>query len=178
MIAAKTFREDLYFRLNVIELRLPPLRDWSDDIVPLASVFLEELARAPDAPPGIRYTLAEDASDALMAYSWPGNVRELHNRLRRAALLASRGQIRASHLGLEHAPGLRLAGAPDVQVRSPRATDEADPDRATIEAALARADWTVARAAAELGLTRQSLYRRMEKLGIAVERRIRGAGDA
>lgn len=65
-----------------------------------------------------------------------------------------------------------------MQACPPRATDEADPDRATIEAALARADWTTARAAAELGLTRQSLYRRMEKLGIAVERRSRGAGDA
>ncbi len=183
MIGEKTFREDLYFRLNVIELRVPPLSDRRDDIVPLASAFLDELTRAPDAPRGIRYTLAEDACDALVAYPWPGNVRELHNRLRRAALLASGGQLHASHLGLEQLPGARLVTAPvtapSASTGRPaaRAADEADLDRATIEAALARADWTIARAAAELGLTRQSLYRRMEKLGISVERRVRGSGD-
>jgi DNA-binding NtrC family response regulator len=143
MIRAGTFREDLYYRLNTIEIHVPPLAERVDDILPLANLFLA---------PGKR--LATDAREALRRHPWPGNVRELKNALQRAALLATGAEITAADLG--------LAGAPAV---SP---DEL-PDRGAIEAALARAGGVIAQAAAELGLSRQALYRRMEKLSIPRE---------
>ncbi len=175
MIRDKTFREDLYFRVNVIELKIPPLGARRDDVIPLAEAFLAELVKSGEAGAAV---LERDARDALLAYSWPGNVRELHNRLRRAALLAPGDAIRASDLALDEAPGDRLSSAASTARRGAEvARDEGgDPDRAAIEAALVRADGKIARAAADLGLTRQSLYRRMEKLGISLERRVKAEG--
>jgi len=142
MIRAGTFREDLFYRLNVIELALPPLAQRIDDVLPLAEHFLDGKA-----------TLAPDARAALQDYNWPGNVRELKNAIQRASLLCRDGTIRASDLGL-------IARAPPPRVAPP------EPDRAAIEAALARANGVISQAAAELGLSRQALYRRLEKLGI------------
>ncbi|MCB9535508.1 MAG: sigma-54-dependent Fis family transcriptional regulator [Myxococcales bacterium] len=162
MIAAGTFREDLYFRLNVIELRVPPLCERSEDVLPLARHFLDHFAPAGEAPP----TLADDARRALEAHAWPGNVRELRNCIQRAALLASGGRITAAdlHLRVErsattHAPVTRAAIVSE------------DPEARAVRAALARADGVVATAAAELGISRQALYRRMDRFGIVVERR-------
>ena len=140
MIRAGTFREDLYYRLNVIELALPPLAKRPDDIVPLAESFLA---------PG--KTLHASALRALQKHVWPGNVRELKNVMQRASLLAKGDAITAADLGLPDAPAV-----------------EAEPaiDRQAIEEALARHAGVVAQAAAELGLSRQALYRRMERLGI------------
>ncbi len=142
MIRAGTFREDLYYRLNVIEIRLPGLAERPRDILPLANHFL-----GPDK------RLGEDAVAALLRHSWPGHVRELKNVMRRASLLCSGEVVGVEDLGLEPVP---------VQARP--ADDE--PDREAIEQALARAGGTVSQAAAELGLSRQALYRRMERLGI------------
>ena len=145
LIAAGNFREDLYYRLNAIEVRLPPLAQRSDDILPLARHFL---------PPGKQ--LDGDAEHALLAHTWPGNVRELRNTIQRASLLARGEKIGVSDLGLPAAP-----------VRAAAAGNGGDePDRATIEAALARAGGVVAQAASDLGLSRQALYRRLERLGI------------
>jgi DNA-binding NtrC family response regulator len=141
------FREDLYYRLNVIELQVPPLADRRDDILPLARHFLE---------PG--FELQADAERALLRHDWPGNVRELRNCLRRACLLASSVRIGAGDLML---PGTSGAGPGD-------APGGREPDRDEIEAALSRHAGVIAKVARELGLSRQSLYRRMEKLGIAV----------
>ncbi|HKE19060.1 MAG TPA: sigma-54 dependent transcriptional regulator [Kofleriaceae bacterium] len=148
MIRAGSFREDLYYRLNTIEIRVPPLAERTDDILPLAEHFL---ATSKDG--GKR--LAPDARDALRRYAWPGNVRELRNALQRAALLAQGDEIAAADLRL---PSSAPPPAPPEEL-----------DRAAIEIALARAEGVVAQAAAELGLSRQALYRRMEKLGIARE---------
>jgi DNA-binding NtrC family response regulator len=139
LIRAGHFREDLYYRLNVIEIRVPPLADRPRDILPIAESFL---------PPGKR--LGADARAALVRHRWPGNVRELRNALQRAALLSAAAELTAADLGLDSEP------AP------------ADPelDRATIELALTRAGGVVSQAASELGLSRQALYRRMERLGI------------
>ncbi|HZT01561.1 MAG TPA: sigma-54 dependent transcriptional regulator [Steroidobacteraceae bacterium] len=136
------FREDLYYRLNVIELELPSLSRRREDILPLARHFLA----------GGR-TLAPEAERALMRHSWPGNVRELQNVIRRACLLSSTPSIGAEALGLPAPEHLEAAGDPAV-------------DRAAIEQALQRAAGVVAHAARDLGLSRQALYRRMEKLGI------------
>jgi transcriptional regulator of acetoin/glycerol metabolism len=143
MIRAGTFREDLFYRLNVIELRLPALSARPGDILPLALGFLA---------PGKQ--LDRGAESALLAHAWPGNVRELKNVMARANLLAQGALI--------HAPDLGLPAAVSV----PAPALEAEPDRETIVSALARAGGVVSQAAAELGLSRQALYRRMERLGI------------
>jgi DNA-binding NtrC family response regulator len=135
------FREDLFYRLNVIELEMPTLAERHEDIVLLARHFLQ---------PG--FTLAQDALDALTRHPWPGNVRELQNTIRRACLLSSNETIASAALVL-----------PVVVAAQP---DETALDRGTIEQALGRAQGVVAQAARELGLSRQALYRRMEKLGV------------
>jgi DNA-binding NtrC family response regulator len=144
MIAAGTFREDLYYRLNVIDVNLPALADRADDILPLAEFFLAGQAE-----------LSEDAREALLAHPWPGNVRELKNAIARAALLASEGRIEPGHLNL-----------PPPAPSASRNLDE--PTRESVEAALASAGGVVSRAASNLGLSRQALYRRMERYGLAV----------
>jgi len=143
MIEEGTFREDLYYRLNVIEVRLPPLAERCDDIPPLAEHFLNGEAR-----------LSDEARDALMAHSWPGNVRELRNALERARLLCRDGVIEVVDLNLP--------------ARKPGAARNLDePDKAAVEAALAAAGGVVSRAAQSLGLSRQALYRRMERFGVS-----------
>ena len=139
-----SFREDLYYRLNVIELRLPPLAERSDDIIPLAEYFLQG-----------RASLDTGARSALLAHAWPGNVRELKNAIERASLLCSDATITARDLDLGPA---RIAGG--------RLPPEAEPDKGMIEAALQRARGVISQAASDLGLSRQALYRRMEKMGI------------
>ncbi len=141
MIAAGQFRQDLFYRLNAVEVRVPALAERPDDILPLARHFL---------PRGKR--LGTDAERALLAHAWPGNVRELRNVVQRASLLSRGDVIGAGDLGLP-----LPAAAPS--------TDE--PDRSAIESALSRHAGVVAQAAADLGLSRQALYRRMDRLGIA-----------
>jgi len=164
-IAQGRFREDLYFRLNVIELALPALAERADDIVPLAEHFLTEFAQG--GPP---FRLEPEAREALLLYDWPGNVRELHNRVQRATLTCSDRVVRAQDLGLQNAAGppASTAAAREAE-RTPHAA--ADPERATVEEALLKAGGVVSKAAAELGMSRQALYRRMERLGIVLERR-------
>ena len=148
MIRAGTFREDLFYRLNVIELRLPPLAQRPLDILLLARHFL-----------GTEKTLDAQAQAALLAHGWPGNVRELKNVMQRASLLTAGSVIHVQELGLPPAPP-PARGTLD-------APGGAEPDRDSVVAALARAQGVVAQAAQELGLSRQALYRRMERLGIA-----------
>jgi DNA-binding NtrC family response regulator len=142
MIRNGSFREDLYYRLNLIELRLPPLAERPGDILPLAEYFL-----------GSGKSLGESARSALLRHAWPGNVRELKNTMQRANLLAPGPVIGVGDLGLSIAPVAPL-------------NNDAEPDRDSIENALARAGGVVSQAAAELGLSRQALYRRMDRLGI------------
>jgi DNA-binding NtrC family response regulator len=143
MIRAGSFREDLYYRLNTIELRVPPLADREGDVLPLAEHFL-----ATGTGSGRQFSL--EAREALRRHSWPGNVRELRNAVKRAALLAHGEEIAAADLRLPSAPAL----APEQLGRE------------AIELALGRAGGVIAQAASDLGLSRQTLYRRMEKLGI------------
>ena len=143
-IRAGTFREDLFYRLNVIELEVPPLAERREDILPLATHFL-----------GSTFALAPEAAEALVRYPWPGNVRELQNVIRRACLLSPERLIRSAALNLPATPAL-ASEAPEL-------------DRPSIERALERARGVVAHAARDLGLSRQALYRRMEKLGLKTE---------
>jgi len=153
LIGSGAFREDLYYRLNTIEIRLPPLAERPEDILPLAGHFL---------PPGQRLT--DDACRALRRHPWPGNVRELKNTIQRGALLAGEEPIDVAHLQLRQpAPPETDAAAGPVPAA---AAHVAAPDAAAVALALARSGGVIARAAAELGLSRQALYRRMDKLGI------------
>ncbi len=166
LIASGRFREDLYFRLNVIELSVPPLASRPDDIVPLAELFLAELSAQGPSP---ARALSHAARRVLKAHSWAGNVRELRNRIQRALLVAQGEHVEPQDLGLPAAAGVTAPPAPEPL--APRAASGEDGDRARIENALREANGMVSKAAARLGMSRQALYRRMERLGIAMERR-------
>jgi len=138
------FRQDLLFRLNVIEIHVPALRDRKDDVLPLADAFLKKQPKR----------LSDEAKEALLAHNWPGNVRELDNRLQRALVTASGDVITPSDLGLG-------ASAP-VAIND---------EKQQIAELLRRFHGSVSQVAKSLGLSRQALYRKMERLGIVLERR-------
>lgn len=142
-ISSGAFRQDLYYRLNVVELHLQELKNRRDDILPLARLFLRG-----------EKTLSKEAEQALLGYSWPGNVRELQNICQRALLLAPGAQIQPADLAL-----------PQEEQPGKRALD--DFEQQQIEQALKDAGGVIARAAKQLGISRQALYRRMEFYGIA-----------
>ncbi|MBL4826753.1 MAG: sigma-54-dependent Fis family transcriptional regulator [Spongiibacteraceae bacterium] len=141
-IETGNFREDLFYRLNVIELRIPPLAERTEDILPLARLFLGEQKQ-----------LSSDALRALEHYHWPGNVRELQNRMQRAALLTSAITVRAVDLDLP------------VPTSVPKRL-LFEPSKAMLEQALKENHGIIAQAARQLGLSRQALYRRLNKHGI------------
>jgi DNA-binding NtrC family response regulator len=149
LIRTGGFREDLYYRLNVIEIPLPPLTERRADILPLARHFL-----GPDL------LLSEDAAAALLAHDWHGNVRELRNSIERAKLLARDGMVGAADLKLP--PANRAAADSDAS----RGSAETIVSRETIEAALRDAAGNISRAAQSLSLSRQALYRRMERFNM------------
>ncbi len=148
------FREDLLFRLNTVELRVPPLRERREDIAPLAAHFLAQYA--------IKYRrtasgLSASAFEALLAHTWPGNVRELDHTMERAALMARGPQVEAGDLQLPAARG-GVSGIEDLPLEAVEAL--------LVRKALARAGGNVTQASELLGLSRGALYRRMEKHGI------------
>lgn len=168
-IAAGDFREDLFFRLNVIELRVPPLSDRPEDIRPLTDHFaaLHGKSLGTESP-----LLDEDAYAALEQYEWPGNVRELENRIQRALLVCKGGRVTCADLDLpSDVPSSTTPSAPASSSANDPLTEA---ERQVVEAALVRANGVVSRAAADLGLSRQALYRRMGRLGIEIERRPKG----
>jgi len=169
-IAAGRFREDLFYRLNVIELQLPALAERPEDVVPLAERLLRGLS---PAPTGAVWRLDPEARERLVRYGWPGNVRELENTLRRAVLVASGDTIRVEDLGLGIVVSGRMAPIPS-EGEGEDGNDLLLAERVRIERALEEAGGVVAKAAESLGLSRQALYRKMEKHGLAVERRLRG----
>ncbi|MFL6662754.1 MAG: sigma-54-dependent transcriptional regulator [Rhizobacter sp.] len=144
MVREGRFREDLYYRLAVIEVALPPLAERSADVIPLAEHFLAG-----------RAVLGDAARVALLAHAWPGNERELKNAIERAVLLAEGGTVQPAQLALPAATAAANAA---------RSLDE--PSREAVVTALAQAHGNVSRAAQALGLSRQALYRRMERYGL------------
>jgi DNA-binding NtrC family response regulator len=162
-IAEGRFREDLYFRVNVIEIAVPPLRHRAEDVLPLARAALDSLAREHHSE---ARRLSPDAEKALLAHSWPGNVRELFNRIQRASLVAGGEALTAADLALS--PGAGAAGE-GLGPAAPGTLDE----RVLFEETLKRHGGSVSRAAEDLGVSRQAFYRKMERLGIVLERRPR-----
>ncbi|KAF1692181.1 sigma-54-dependent Fis family transcriptional regulator [Pseudoxanthomonas jiangsuensis] len=176
LVADGRFRHDLYYRINVIELRVPPLRERTGDLPQLAGAILARLASgqgrpAPELTPG--------AVAALAGYAFPGNVRELENILERALALADGERIDGSDLHLPQAP-MRAAGTPDNGPSAPPAEAVLDLDpgtgalpsyieqleRAAIQKALEDNRWNKTRAAAQLGITFRALRYKLKKLGM------------
>ena len=147
------FREDLYYRLQVFEILMPPLRDRRSDVLPLAEAFLQDIAGSLARPPA---GLTPDAREALLAHRWPGNVRELRNALERAAILSEGGLITAQHLSLDPA----RSAAPTTT------TDLNAVERQTIEQVMRETRGNKAEAARRLGITRIQLYTRLRKHGL------------
>jgi DNA-binding NtrC family response regulator len=162
LVAQGRFREDLLYRLNLIAIRLPALRERPADVPRLARHFLERACRVH----GREARLADDAVRWLRAQPWPGNVRELEQTVQRAVLILEAPEIRARDLEslVQPASG---AGGGEGTLPPPGAMTLDEIERAMIEKALARFDGHITRAAEALGLTRQTLYRRMEKHGLA-----------
>jgi transcriptional regulator with GAF, ATPase, and Fis domain len=149
------FRQDLFYRLQVFDIHLAPLRDRADDILPLSESFLQEIGKSFGRPPA---GLTRDAREALLRHEWPGNVRELRNALERAAILCEGGLINASHLSLR--PARSNGGA--IATTTNLNTVERD----TITQVLNECRWNKSKAAARLGLSRTQLYVRMRKYGL------------
>jgi len=150
-VAERRFREDLFYRLQVFDIRMPPLRERRGDIPLLANAFLQELNRSTGCS---SEGLTPDALEMLLGYEWPGNVRELHNALERGAILCQGGLITGEHLSLR---------STIVASRQPQLSDV---ERRTIEQVLRESDWNKSKAARRLGITRTQLYCRLRKHGL------------
>jgi len=155
-VTAGRFREDLLFRINTVEVRLPPLRERREDIPALAAHFLRQHARRYRKPVE---SLDAEALRSLLAHPWPGNVRELDHVLERAVLMARGPALEAGDLGLKLSGS--GAGAPGLEQMT---LDEVE--RVLIQKALARHGGNVSEAARTLGLSRSALYRRLERHGL------------
>ena len=155
------FREDLYFRLAVVTIRLLPLRERGEDIVFLAREFLQKYANQSGQT---KMVFTPDALRAMSCYSWPGNVRELQNRVKRGVIMASGSRVSAKDLELERERGVVSSAA--TTLRQAREHVE----REMVKQALKKNSGKITSAAAELGISRPTLYELMEKLGIAKER--------
>ena len=155
-VAQGKFRQDLLFRLNTVEIHLPPLRDRRDDIPPLAEHFLRQHSE--------RYRrgimgFTPQALDALRQHSWPGNVRELDHVVERAVLMSSSSVVTVFDLALQSTPDARVSARLEEM-----SLEEAE--RLLITKALARFEGNANRAAEALGLSRSALYRRLQKYGL------------
>ena len=173
MIKAGAFREDLWFRLNVCVIELPPLRDRAEDIPILAQRFLAE--RAPQGR-AFATRFSPGAMSALQAYRWPGNVRELKSAVERAAILETTGEIQVESLPPEvvSSSPLRLTSASDVDLAQLSYRDAVDASREEtnrryLEAVMRRFRGDVSKAASHAGVERESFYRLLRRCGISAD---------
>src|SRR5213594_1978206 len=153
--AAGKFRQDLLFRLNTVEVRLPPLRERCEDIPLLAGHFLRLYAARYNKPNAV---FGPDAMELLLRHAWPGNVRELDHAVERAVLMAEGGRVQARDFGLGGADGAGAAALDQMSLE--------DVERVLIQKALTRAAGNVSDAAKALGLSRSALYRRLKRHGL------------
>ncbi|WP_313085512.1 sigma-54 dependent transcriptional regulator [Pseudomonas sp.] len=162
-VASGRFRQDLYYRLNVIELRVPPLRERREDISQLAEVMLKRLAQAVGESPA---RLHPDALAKLQSYRFPGNVRELENMLERAYTLCEGEEIKPSDLRLSDAPGAPENGEASLAQIDNLEDHLEDVERKLIMQALEETRWNRTAAAQRLGLSFRSMRYRLKKLGL------------
>jgi DNA-binding NtrC family response regulator len=151
------FRSDLYYRLKVVSIQLPPLRERPEDIPVLATHLVEQYGRAR----GIT-GIEPEALEALLGHRWPGNVREIENRIEAAIALARGSRLTAQDLGLQARPPARVEGGPAATIPLSLSSYE----RACLEQALQRADGNVRRAAELLGIGRSTFYRKLKDHGL------------
>jgi DNA-binding NtrC family response regulator len=151
-----TFRQDLLFRINTIQIDLPPLRERGDDIDLMAHHFLSRYAKKYNRGP---LTFARDALAAMRDYTWPGNIRELEHSIEKAAILAEGNEVRPDDLHLRHAPAQQQAAQHE------RASYD-DYEREILKKALIRNGGNMSNAAKELGISRQTIYNKMKKYGL------------
>ncbi|WP_437724954.1 sigma 54-interacting transcriptional regulator [Sorangium sp. So ce861] len=164
-VAAGRFRKDLYYRLKVVELRLPPLRERREDILPLARALLAHAATRMRRPAP---RLSPGAADRLVRYAWPGNVRELENAMERAVALVEARRVEADDLPEEVRSALRPPGAgPRAPALGERPRTLGEVEKEHILAALARNGGNQTRTAAELGIGVSTLYRKLKEYGRA-----------
>jgi DNA-binding NtrC family response regulator len=158
------FRQDLLFRLNTVEIDLPPLRERREDILPLADHFIAFYAKKYGKP---ARALPPDVARALEAYDWPGNVRALRHAAERAVILADGDAFSEADFSLSRGSSAPRAAAPAPAAAVPRGDLNLERvEKQLVEEALKKHSYNISLAAAELGLTRASLYRRMEKHGL------------
>jgi two-component system response regulator PilR (NtrC family) len=163
MVGEGRFREDLYYRVNVIELKVPSLRERPGDVPELAEAVLRRLGRRMKIPPP---TLGADALAALQAYSFPGNVRELENILERAITLNTNGEVRASDIQLRPTQGAAAAPGGGAAQAAPLGDHLEDIERDAILKALEQTKHNKTAAAKALGMSFRALRYRIKKLGI------------
>jgi DNA-binding NtrC family response regulator/tetratricopeptide (TPR) repeat protein len=163
---ARSFREDLYHRLAVVTLHVPPLRERAEDILPLGEHFLgracEDYGLAPK-------TLSADARAALQTHAWPGNVRELANVMERVALLSEGSTVTAAMLGLPCSLGRTEPAGGVAEERRLARKAEAETERTRLLEALRATKWNISQAAVRLGVPRNTLRYRMDKHGLSPE---------
>jgi len=160
MVAEGRFRADLYYRLNVLPIRLPPLRERPDDIEPLAEALLEDIARRSGLP---TRSLAPDAVERLAREPWPGNIRELRNMLEQAALMHDDLVLHAAHFAAPGASTAPAAPAPPSNLLQPLPDQVAALERAAIAAALRATGGNRQAAAKMLHMSRAALYDRLAR---------------
>lgn len=164
-VTAKTFREDLYYRLNVISIHLPPLRERKEDIPLLVEHFLDKHRFSPTSPPA---RISEEAMRVLQNHQWPGNVRQLENTVMRATVMAQGGIITSRHLLLEQTTEKRFIDIQQkVQQKIPMKDVLAEIEKEMILEALNQARGNRSQAAKLLGIYRRLLYAKMREYGIA-----------
>ena len=159
MVGHGEFREDLYYRINVVQLRLPPLRERREDILILSRQFLAEMAGGAQKPP----VLTPSAEQALLDYAWPGNIRELRNTLERACLLTDGRSVSLEHLFDRPPPKVCETQAMNGTLRDYLDACERD----YIVRALDTCNWQIGCCADALSISRKNLWEKMRKLGIA-----------
>jgi two-component system NtrC family response regulator len=155
MIAQQRFRQDLYFRISEVSIKVPPLRDRRGGATVLAHAFLRKYSGAQGKP---KRGFSDEAAAALEAYSWPGNVRELENKVKSALIMAEGALITAEDLGLKEANSNEsFFNLKEVRTRA---------ERQAIHQALSISDGNISRTAELLGVSRPTLYDLMEKFGM------------
>ena len=153
-VTAKNFREDLYYRINTMEIKLPSLHERKEDIVPLATFLLEKITQKYERE---EIVFEEKALEQIQKHAWKGNIREMENRIERAVILCENNTIKSADLDL------------DVINFSPFEMEEmplSDIEKISIEKVLYRNNFNISKSAEELGLSRAALYRRMEKYNL------------
>jgi transcriptional regulator with PAS, ATPase and Fis domain len=162
-VANHQFREDLFYRLHVLTLSLPPLRERGDDILLLANFFLQRFAEEINRD---KLDLSPEAASFIMNYPWPGNIRELIASLRRAVVMEETSSVRIASLGLNPLAQARETPPPTQDLNAARANAEAALIRTTLE----RNGFNVKQSAREMGISRVTLYRDIHKYGITIDR--------